>query len=206
MSLHFLSYAEAFAALQSRYPDLTEAELRMWVNGKRSLVALTNPLGKTRRSRLRHPSFRFHWSGSGDQSINALLDCWFPSKQVFRFVPSQRYLTYERLVERWQGRTAKDIHAFIAERVNEFRKNPDFGFLDFGAFDPLGRQDLPIEDYVFALDQVEDKERKWLIGPIELPNPQYRPFQMEDVRYFARLPLWTRQEAAYLTNGASFLG
>ena len=118
----FLNYRETSIALQSRYPDLTEAELRMWVDGRKSLVALTDEPAKKRRSRLRRPSFRFHWSGSDGQSINALLDCWFPSKQVFRFIPNRRYLTYDQLVERWQGRTAKDIHTFIAERVDTCRK------------------------------------------------------------------------------------
>ncbi|MFZ1640512.1 MAG: hypothetical protein WAV07_03550 [Candidatus Contendobacter sp.] len=201
MSLHFLSYAEAFAALQSRYPDLTEAELRMWVNGKRSLVALTDHPGKTRSSRLRHPPFRFHWSGSGDQSINALLDCWFPSKQIVRFVPSRRYLTYGQLVERWRSRTLEDIHAFITEQVEAFRNKSGFGFFDFGAFDPLGRLDLPMKDYVFALDQVEEMERRWFIEPAPRPQSQLRPFQAEDVRYFSRRLRWSEQIAGYLVQG-----
>lgn len=200
MSLHFLNYAETFTALRSRYPDLTEAELRMWVgHGRRDLVAFTDKPGKTRRARLYRPAVGFSWSGISDQY--ALLDCWFPAKQVFRFVPSRRYLTYEQLVGRWQGLTDKNIHAFIAERVNEFRKKDDWGFLSFGAFDPLGRVTLPVEDCVFALDQVKTMEQRWFIEPSVSPSPQLRPFQADDVRYFSSRSRWSEQIVGYLVQG-----
>lgn len=186
----FFTYRETFIALQSRYPDLTEAELRMWVTGKKGLVALTDEPGGTRRSRLKHPAFRFHWDGSqhANQSINALLDCWFPSVQVLRFIPIQRYLTYGQLVERWKSRVSGDIHQFIAERVSAYHKQPDYrGSLEFGAFDPLGRLNLPIEDYVFAMDQAEEKEQRWFVQSVTRPEPQLRSFQTEDVRLIPAL-------------------
>lgn len=197
----FLNYRETFIALQSRYPDLTEAEFRMWVGpGKRGLVALENKPGRTRCSRLKNPAFRFHWSGCvyNNQSIDALLNCWFPAKQVFRFVPTLRYLTYEQLVDRWQNHASVDIHQFIADRVRDFRKKPNYVVFEFGAFDPLGRLDLPIEDYVFALDQVENREKAWFVGT---KGASFRPFREEDARYFSRLPKWTKQEAGYLVQG-----
>ncbi|MDG4549975.1 MAG: hypothetical protein P9F19_11035 [Candidatus Contendobacter sp.] len=204
MSLHFLSYAETFAALRSRYPSLTEAELRMWVgHGHRDLVAFENKPGNTRRSRLRNPACRFVWSGSAvyNISIYAILDCWFPAKHVLRFIPTRRYLTYEQLVERWQSRTSIDIHKFIADRVQDFRKKLGYGFFEFGAFHPLGRLDLPLEEYVFAVDQVEKKEKEWFIGATGTRSIAFRPFQDKDVRYFSRLPKWSKQQAGYLVQG-----
>ena len=201
----FFTYRETFIALQSRYPDLTEAEFRMWVNnGKGYLVAFENKPGNTRRSRLRNPAFRFYWDCSYDsnQSINALLDCWFPAKHVLRFIPPRRYLTYEQLAERWQNRTSDDIHKFITDKVNDFRKKENYkGIFEFWAFDPLVRSDLPIEEYVFALDQVEKKEKAWFTNATGTRSITLRPFQGEDARYFSRLPKWTRQQAGYLVQG-----
>lgn len=200
----FFTYRETFIALQSRYPDLTEAEFRMWVNnGKGYLVAFENKPGNTRRSRLRNPAFRFYWDCSYDsnQSINALLDCWFPAKHVLRFIPPRRYLTYEQLAERWQNCTSIDSHQFITDKANEFRKKTGYGFFEFGTFGPLGRLDLPIEEYIFALDQVEEKEKAWFVNATETRTITFLPFQGEDVRYFSRLPKWTKQEAGYLVQG-----
>jgi len=161
--MRFLNYGDALAALRSRYPDLTEAELRMWVDGRRGLWAWTA------RSR----AF-FSWSGTTDP--NALMDCRFLAKQVFRFVPSRRYLTYGQLVARWQARVSGDIHRFIEERVAAFRtQKPGWGLLDFGTFDPLGQLDLPVRDSLFAVDQVEEKEREWFASVLPRQDNRRSP-------------------------------
>lgn len=161
--MRFLNYGDALAALRSRYPDLAEAELRMWVDGRRGLWAWTE-----------RPRAFFSWSGTTDS--NALMDCRFLAKQIFRFVPYRRYLTYGQLVARWQARVSGDIHRFIEERVAAFRtQKPGWGFLDFGAFDPLGRLDLPARDFLFAVDQVEEKEREWFAGVLPSEDNRRSP-------------------------------
>ncbi len=175
--MRFLNYGDALAALRSRYPDLTEAELRMWIDGRRGLWAWTE-----------RPRAFFSWSGTTDP--NALMDCRFLAKQVFRFVPSRRYLTYGQLVARWQARVSGDIHRFIGERVAAFRtQKPGWGFLDFGAFDPLGRLDLPARDSLFAVDQVEEKEREWFSGVLPSKGNRQSPLVGLTIDYHRWKPL-----------------
>lgn len=183
--MRFLNFGDALAALRSRYPDLTEAELRMWVDGRRGLWAWTE-----------RPRAFFSWSGTTDP--NALMDCRFLAKQVFRFVPSRRYLTYGQLVARWQTRVSGDIHRLIEERVAAFRgRKPGRGFLDFGAFDPLGRLDLPAKDSLFAVDQVEEKEREWFAGVLPSEDNRRSPLVGLTTDYHRWKPLAAYPESRH---------
>lgn len=145
-----LPYGKALPRLQTRFPDLTQGELAMWVlqwnrNPKRGLPAY---------NRYNKP---FSWQDV--RSLRDLRACWFKLDDLDRFKPSQRWLTYQQLVERWRP-LCDDPEQEIPAGVERHRDE-----LGFSAHDPLHRRKAPLTEYMFLLSEVEAIEAEWFTVP-----------------------------------------
>jgi len=173
MKKSLLPYSKAFERLQARFPGLSPNELAMWVSTDKLTAYPNDDAAYPHTSPVPGMSLEEFRSGCPElaeyedkygirpfsfhdddvHSIEDLEECFFDPEEIAAFA-GEWYLTFQRLVERWQNQKP-DIAAYIK------RKAAKMDFFRFGPFDPLNRIDRPIEECLFALHQVEDREKEW---------------------------------------------
>ncbi|MFO1431458.1 MAG: site-specific integrase [Candidatus Competibacteraceae bacterium] len=93
-------------------------------------------------------------------------DCYFDPEDLDKFIPPERYLSFQQLVERWKVKK-DDIVAFIKEKATKSRESLDSSFVPYlFPHHPSYRRDTPIEGCGFALSDREACERKWFPASI----------------------------------------
>lgn len=144
--MNYLSYAEAFRRLHSRFPDLTPAEMRAWV------WANDLPAYPSHQS-LETPDNRFSWLSQND--LDALEDAVFLDTDVESLTPRSRYIDYIALLSRWSGHR-QDAAEYIAKLPG---KADSFELL---TLDVLDRRNRPVTQCVWAVHQIESWEKSHL--------------------------------------------
>lgn len=152
----FIAYPKAIHQLTARL-NATPAELAAWIwNGPKDggIAAYLNA------NELDPPPRFFYTVGSENQDyIAPLMACWFKEEEIDQFVPVDRYITGEALIDRWGQRPALHAVAFIQAKITESRLSdihPIYGgtrgtFAEYADWPPL-------EGGLFPLSQVEQIE------------------------------------------------
>ena len=113
----YVPYAVAFDILGDKY-EATIEEIAMWIfcgKNDHGLDAFLNANEMTVPSR-----FNFDcWDDFDYQSH--LMACWFDADEIKAFVPKERYISGDTLVERWKDRSGIKVVAFIRAKIRESR-------------------------------------------------------------------------------------
>lgn len=118
----FIAYPEAMAILRDRL-GATLGELAVWVSfgnapGCGGIAAYREATITDEPQEL---EFDF-CSPEAFDYIGPLMGAWFIADNIDSFEPSNRYLEYPRLVERWNhADSLEDVHAYIQAKVREAR-------------------------------------------------------------------------------------
>lgn len=145
-----VTYSQAIARLQKRFPGLTDGELAMWVSNN-WLTAFD-----------RHGA---EFSLLDARNLNELRECRFNRHEIDRFWTAYRYLTFEQLCWRWRP-FIKDPAHYICDKVvplsepAEGQAPDDSRVFFFHGFDPLHRcPEIPVENRLFPLPQIVECEK-----------------------------------------------
>lgn len=116
----YISYPRAMRLLNERL-DATPEELAVWVSfgSEPKCGGIPAYLEANISERPRLLTFDC-WSEADFDYIAPLMSAWFVVKDIAQFDPSERYITYPALFERWSASDQlPDVAAFIVAKVRE---------------------------------------------------------------------------------------
>ncbi len=152
----YVAYPKAMHQLAERL-GATPEELAAWVwagqkDGGIAAYLNANELDPP-------PQFFFAPGSESQDYIAPLMACWFRADEIANFVPTERYITGQALMERWGKYPGLQTVAFIRAKIAESRLqdlHPIYGgtqgtFAEHSYFPPLANG-------LFALSQIEQIE------------------------------------------------
>lgn len=137
----FIAYPKAMRTLADRL-NATAEELATWI----FLGPDTGGIAAYLNANELNPPPRFHFDVSmGEDYVSPLMACWFRRSDIERFTPENRFITGEKLIERWGRLHGIRAEAFIRAKIAESRLldlHPTFGgtqgtFSEKDGFPPL---------------------------------------------------------------------
>lgn len=158
-TVRYVAYPKAMAQLRKRL-DATPEELAAWTwagpkHGGLAAYVNANEL---------EPPPRFYFglgTGRGDDQdyVARMMWCWFREDEIAAFMPADRYITGEALINRWGERPGLRAEAWVRAKIQESRLSdlhPIYGFTQGTA----GRDAdyPPLASGLFKLSEVQAVE------------------------------------------------
>ena len=119
-TVRYIPYPKAMAQLEARLgATVEELAAWTWLGGGSNRGGLTAYMNANELD----PPPRFHFATGNENAdyIAPLMACWFVSTEIEQFVPSERFMTGQKLIERWSGRPHLNATAFIQAKIAESR-------------------------------------------------------------------------------------
>jgi len=178
----YMAYPKAMRQLKARL-GVTPEELAAWIwlgpdQGGIAAYMNANELD---------PPPRFFYANCDDSHdyIAPLMACWFKEKDIDQFVPADRYITGEALIDRWSLQPGLQTVAFIQAKIAESRLldiHPIFGgtrgtFTDHADWPPLESGLFPLTHVELIEEQDFDVMESAILEKPELVNLAMQPDQ-----------------------------
>jgi len=166
----YIPYTQAFQKLQKRFGPTTPKELAAWIEygpDDHRLAAWDPHSGSAprRRATVLHPPQVSY--------LRLLMDCEFLESDIDQFVPKDRFITGQALIERWRNAPGITALEFIRKNIQDGRLHdvdPEWahGKESFPAVEE------PAPEGLFLLSEIEEIE-KVDFGPMNEWEPQSSP-------------------------------
>lgn len=149
----YIPYFKVLRKFQDKY-DVSPEELAAWIYAGPECGGLNAYINANELD----PPPRFEFDVfSDDDYLDQIVTSWFSLDEVENYIPEERYITGQILINRWQKHFGKQVISFIRAKIAESRLldfNPITGTTAWTGDDSYP----PMETALFTLSHVQDIE------------------------------------------------